>query len=88
MKAFVYGEFNGEISSGSDTLESPKRNRIISIKSENNTIEFKYAISFISAEQAERNLAEISGRSFEEVKESAEQAWDEKLSQIQVSGRY
>ena len=44
------------------------------------------ASSFISLEQAWRNLEEIADKSFEQVKEEAKEKWNEVLSRIQVSG--
>ena len=44
------------------------------------------ASSFISPEQAERNLGDIEGRSFEEVRDAARARWDEVLGRIRVGG--
>jgi predicted alpha-1,2-mannosidase len=50
-------------------------------------VHLKVASSFISEEQAVLNLErEIGKRSFDEVKTSAEQIWNEKLGKIEVSG--
>jgi len=50
-------------------------------------IEFKYAVSFISAEQAKKNYAhELSSTSFEQLKEQGQQAWAEVMNQIQTVG--
>ncbi len=50
-------------------------------------VHLKVASSFISEEQAALNLErEIGKRSFDEVKTSAEQIWNEKLGKIEVSG--
>ncbi len=44
-------------------------------------------LSFISAEQARRHLAtELSGKSFQEVRDSAANAWSDALSVIEVEG--
>jgi predicted alpha-1,2-mannosidase len=51
------------------------------------TIGMRIATSFISVEQAKDNLAqEIAGKSFDEVKQLAEAAWDDKLNTVQVDG--
>lgn len=42
--------------------------------------------SFISGEQALLNLEEVSGRSFDEIKDAAQARWDEVLGRIRVSG--
>ena len=44
------------------------------------------ASSFISPEQALRNLKEVEGKSFEEVCAAAQQRWDEVLGRIRVQG--
>ena len=49
-------------------------------------VQARAASSFISAEQAERNLAEVSGRSFDEVRDAAKNRWNEILGRIAVSG--
>ena len=50
-------------------------------------LEFRYGISFISVEQARKNLArEIPGWGFEQVKERARAQWNEALGRIAVEG--
>ena len=44
------------------------------------------ASSFISPEQARRNLLEVEGRSFDEVRDAAKDRWNEVLGRIEVSG--
>ena len=44
------------------------------------------ASSFISAEQAGRNLGEVSGKTFEEVRDAARDRWNEVLGRIAVGG--
>ena len=44
------------------------------------------ASSFISGEQARRNLEEVLDRGFDEVKDAAQARWDEVLGRIRVSG--
>lgn len=44
------------------------------------------ASSFISEEQAVRNLNEVLDRTFDEVKSAAQERWDKILGQIRVSG--
>ncbi len=87
MKAYAYGEFNEKV-----TLNSEATGRTPGIylswnESSANIIDFKYAVSFISTEQAQKSLSEeIPGWSFDKVKESAKMAWDNVLNQIQVKG--
>ena len=50
-------------------------------------IEFRYAISFISHEQARKNFQkELSGVSFEELKNIGKSAWEDVIGQIIVEG--
>lgn len=44
------------------------------------------ASSFISYEQAERNLKELGDDTFEQIKEKGEAIWNEELSRIAVEG--
>jgi predicted alpha-1,2-mannosidase len=50
-------------------------------------IEVRVGLSFVSEEQAAKNLdAECGGRTFEEVREAAAAAWDRLLSRVEVEG--
>lgn len=49
-------------------------------------INFSVASSFISAEQAELNLAEVGHKSLEVIKEEGRNIWNKSLSKIQVEG--
>jgi len=97
MKAYVYGEFSqkGEAKLREQTIYNKRRNtsRVESQiwyqfpKEGKETIEFKYAISFISPEQAKENLSrELSAWDFEGLKKSGEQVWAKTLGQVQVKG--
>ena len=48
-------------------------------------VEARVASSFISYEQAERNLQEINGRSFDAVCDAARDTWNETLGRIEVN---
>jgi predicted alpha-1,2-mannosidase len=97
MKAFVYGEFNQEfkavikpepklIRKTNKTRQEPTA-WIEFMKDQDNKVEFKYGISFISVEQARSNLQkEISGWDFETLKAKGENVWSNTLSQINVKG--
>jgi predicted alpha-1,2-mannosidase len=49
-------------------------------------VQARVASSFISLEQAERNLGEIGNDNFEAVKEKAKQAWNTELKRVAVEG--
>ncbi len=60
---------------------------VISFETSNEeVIEARVAYSFISFEQAERNLNETKGRSFEQVRSAGREIWNEELSKIKVGG--
>lgn len=51
------------------------------------TVEFRYAVSFISCEQAKKNLeAELNGVSFETLENKGKTTWTKVLDQIEVEG--
>ena len=96
IKIYVYGRFNqaGEMwvlenkqlvqkneISGSGTKA------LIRFNSVSGVVEFKYAISFISAAQAKKTFdQDISSKSFDDVEKNARQVWSRLMSQIQVEG--
>ncbi|MBD8389334.1 GH92 family glycosyl hydrolase [Dysgonomonas sp. BGC7] len=49
-------------------------------------VNVRIASSFISTEQAYTNLKEVSGHKFDEVKDIAQQRWDDVLGRIKVEG--
>ena len=46
----------------------------------------RVASSFISVEQAERNLAEVKGQSFDRIRLAGREAWNKVLGRIHVEG--
>lgn len=55
--------------------------------SENEIVEMKIGLSFVSIENAKENLnQEIASKTFEEVKEAAENRWEALLSKVKVKG--
>lgn len=50
------------------------------------TVTARVASSFISSEQAQRNLSELGDRSFDEVKEAGRNHWNDVLGRIEVEG--
>jgi predicted alpha-1,2-mannosidase len=96
VKIYMYGVFNAYGKGGPVENNELKLGQTISGKSARayielspgcDTVEFRYAISFISEKQAEINYKkEISKKSFSEVENDAEEIWSDLLSQIQVEG--
>jgi predicted alpha-1,2-mannosidase len=63
------------------------RNRVTVSRENAKTIEFRYGISFISVEQAKRNLRrEIPAWGFESVRAAAKARWNQLLGQVAVEG--
>lgn len=85
MQAYVYGEFSAPVKV--ESVGTDKKHLVISAVAHGNVLEFRYGISFISREQARKNLQEeIPGWSFEKIKDAARARWNEVLGQIQVQG--
>lgn len=85
MQAYVYGEFSAPVKIESNDTDNGKRLTVSAQSGE--VLEFRYGISFISLEQAKKNLREeISGWDFEKVKRNARNRWNEVLGQIKVEG--
>ena len=49
-------------------------------------VQARVASSFISAEQAERNLQEIGNKDFETIKQEGRAAWNQALGRVEVAG--
>lgn len=86
MEAYVYGEFNVPVKIV--TNDSPHGKELdVTAAAGVKALEFRYGISFISIEQAKRNLAEeIPAWGFKKIKANARSAWNKKLGQIEVTG--
>jgi len=97
MKAYVYGEVNQAGQAGKLSLQvsDPKSGKS-SVKpgawiqfgaNTPSEVVLKYAISFISIQQAKANLAaEIPAWDFDGIKKNAEQKWTTVMEQIKVKG--
>jgi predicted alpha-1,2-mannosidase len=85
MKAYVYGEFSEPVTSKL-TTEGDKSH--ISVSSPHaRLLEFRYGISFISIDQAKKNLLrEIPSWGFDKVRDAAKARWNKTLGQIAVEG--
>ncbi len=84
MQAFFYGEFNAPLQ-----VQSSGENRRLTVTATagQKVLEFRYGVSFISIEQAKKNLhEEIPAWNFEKIKLQARDRWNEALGQIQVEG--
>ncbi len=85
MAAFVYGEFSAPVQSKVEMIGD--KSRVIVSSASSAVLEFRYGISFISAEQAKRNLSEeIPTWDFERVRDAGKKRWNETLGQIAIEG--
>ncbi len=86
MKAYVYGHFSKPVKV-EQTKDGAKSRLVVRAERKAETLEFRYAISFISIEQAKKNLSnEIPRWGFEAVKKKGRDTWNRALGKIQVEG--
>ncbi|MGO4515839.1 GH92 family glycosyl hydrolase [Terriglobus sp. 2YAB30_2] len=84
MKAYVYGEFSKPVTA---TSHEASNKQSLAIASNTGTLEFRYGISFISVEQAKKNLQhEISSENFESIKTAGKARWNQTLGRVAVEG--
>jgi len=87
MKAYFYAETNADISEVRYRNAADKKHLLAKVADGDAVVGFRYGISYISVEQAKRNLEkEIPAWDFDVVKETARRRWDDALSQIQIEG--
>ncbi|MBE7169574.1 MAG: GH92 family glycosyl hydrolase [Williamsia sp.] len=96
IKIYLYGRFSTAGKTGivkdnrvqSGQLVNGKDSRCsISFPGAANEVEFRYAVSFISPEQARKNYnQELASATFEQLKTSGQQAWFKVINQVQVQG--
>lgn len=87
-RAFAYsGTFSGDVFTvGNLEKQDNHVGAVLGFKSDGSPIAARVASSFISYEQAERNLNEIGNKDFEAVKSEGKQKWNEILGRVKVSG--
>ena len=80
VTAYFYGEFSGECGRDKRVPPDPDSSKRV-------LGELRFAVSWISPEQAEANFrAEVAGRPFDELEASARAAWNAALGCIAVEG--
>jgi len=85
MKAYVYGEWSAPVTTRLETNNA--KTRLVVTSPDTKILEFRYGISFISVDQAKKNLQhEIPTWSFDTIKEAGKARWNEVLSEITVEG--
>ena len=86
MAAYLYGEFSLPVDIARST-QGGKSRLVITTREPAKTLEFRYAISYISVEQAKKDLAaEIPSCGFDKVKQKARERWNQVLGQVRVEG--
>jgi len=97
IKVYVYGKFNakgtsavlkdGAIAQQTSVAGKGVKAAITFPVEAPDNIELKYAISYVSAEQAKKNFSdELANTDFNALKEAAKTAWAKVTDQIQVEG--
>lgn len=87
MQAYVYGEFDQPVKLVRTTANGRSRIAATPADAGHRKLQFRYAISFISADQAKKNLqAEALGWDLEAVAQAGRARWNEALGKIKVTG--
>lgn len=85
MKAYVFGEFSRKARCA--TSGAPGKGRLSASFEAGPAVEFRYGLSFIGVEQAERNLrSELPRWDFDATVEAGRRAWNGALGKIRVEG--
>ncbi|MDR3202462.1 MAG: GH92 family glycosyl hydrolase, partial [Bifidobacteriaceae bacterium] len=86
-RMFVYGEFDrAPAAAGAATSRTRGDYARFDVTTDKD-VELRLATSFISREQAQRNFdLEVRGRTFDQIHQSAKDAWLDRLSVIDVTG--
>lgn len=86
MKAYIYGEFNRQAAFMRRAADGKTRLAAVCANA-TEPLELRYGVSFISVDQARRNLeTEIPAWNFEKLKSAARSRWNDALGQVQVEG--
>ena len=90
VKIYMYGQFNVAGKPDAAALSGSQVKTYIKFPAGKGSVELKYAISFVSPEQARLNFEKELGRSgqkdFATVRQHAMAVWDKVVSQIKVEG--
>ncbi|MFT3946132.1 MAG: GH92 family glycosyl hydrolase [Agriterribacter sp.] len=87
MQAFFYAETDADITSTQQRDIAGKKELLVEFGKHTGAVQFRYAVSYISIEQAKMNFEkELAGITFERLKKNAQEEWDKELSKIQVEG--
>lgn len=87
IPVYLYGTFSQTGKTGLLNGDSKASKAYITFPDNASTIEFRYAISFVSAAQAKKNFDnEVKNAGFDDLKKAGEQTWSKTIGQIRVEG--
>jgi predicted alpha-1,2-mannosidase len=86
VKVYLYGKFNRTGTLNITEYINRTHTWISWPENSGDRIEFKYAISLISPDQAVANFKEINEKTFDETKENARLEWNSVMNRIEVEG--
>jgi predicted alpha-1,2-mannosidase len=87
MTTWFHGEFSADFEIREENINGKRSQFAVFSPADGRTVGLKYALSFISPEQAAMNFEnEIAGRTFEEVRDHAREQWEKVLGRIKVEG--
>ncbi|GGN02450.1 alpha-1 2-mannosidase [Dyadobacter beijingensis] len=81
------GSVNGDNVVAGDEVKGKRAQAYVTFPDDATNIEFRYAISYVSPEQARKNFEkEVKTAGFEDLKKAGEQIWSKTIGQIRVEG--
>jgi predicted alpha-1,2-mannosidase len=87
IPVYLYGTFSHAGKTGLLDGDNKASKAYITFPDNASTIEFSYAISFVSAGQAKKNFEnEVKSTGFDDLKKAGEQTWSKTIGQIRVEG--
>lgn len=85
MRAYFYGEFSHPVAYSVSDANGGRR--VVATARNTKSLDFRYGVSFISVDQAKKNLRrEMPAWGFETVQNAAKARWNQTLGQIAVEG--
>ncbi len=85
MKAYFYGEFSAPVTYSAEDTKNGKR--VTAVAANTKSLDFRYGVSFISIEQAQKNLRkEIPAWGLATISDAAKARWNQTLGQVAVEG--
>lgn len=87
IPVYLYGSFSQAGKTGSMNGKNKVAKAYITFPDSASSVEFRYAISFVSAGQAKKNFEnEVKNTGFDDLKKAGEQIWSKTIGQIHVEG--